>query len=75
MSRFGFDISNYEIKGHPIRWFSPEPNVGACPVGGDAAGAIRSGRGIGIALGYGALVRDRRALQRNEFSLPDIGVS
>src|SRR5215211_1242172 len=24
MSRVGFDLDDYEIKGHPIRWFSPE---------------------------------------------------
>ncbi|HLA07205.1 MAG TPA: NAD(P)/FAD-dependent oxidoreductase, partial [Anaerolineales bacterium] len=23
MARFGFDLNDYEIKGHPIRWFSP----------------------------------------------------
>jgi flavin-dependent dehydrogenase len=29
MSRFGFDLNDYEIKGHPIRWFSPENQMSA----------------------------------------------
>ena len=58
MSRFGFDLNDYEIKGHPIRWFSPENPMGAPRVllVGDAAGADPLlGEGISMALGYGAL--------------------
>jgi flavin-dependent dehydrogenase len=74
MSRFGFDINNYEIKGHPIRWFSPENQMSVPRVllVGDAAGADPFlGEGISIALGYGALAAREigEALQRNEFSL------
>jgi flavin-dependent dehydrogenase len=73
MSRFGFDLNNYEIKGHPIRWFSPK-NQMAVPrmlFVGDAAGADPFlGEGISIALGYGALAAREigEAFQRNEFS-------
>jgi flavin-dependent dehydrogenase len=58
MSRFGFNLDDYEIKGHPIRWFSPE-NQMAIPrvlLVGDSAGADPFlGEGISVALGYGAL--------------------
>ena len=58
MDRFGFQIRDYEIEGHPIRWFSPK-NPMAVPrvlLVGDAAGADPFlGEGISIALGYGAL--------------------
>jgi len=73
MSRFGFDLNDYEIKGHPIRWFSPKNQMSAPRVllVGDAAGADPFlGEGISIALGYGALAAREigEAFQRNEFS-------
>jgi len=73
MSRFGFDLEQYEIKGHPIRWFSPENQMSVPRVllVGDAAGADPFlGEGISIALGYGALAAREigEAFQRNEFS-------
>lgn len=58
MSRFGLDLNDYEIKGHPIRWFSPGNPMGAPRVllVGDAAGADPLlGEGISMALGYGLL--------------------
>jgi flavin-dependent dehydrogenase len=58
MARLGFDINNYEIKGHPIRWFSPRNHMSIPRVllVGDAAGADPFlGEGISMALGYGAL--------------------
>src|ERR1700690_1147603 len=70
MSRHGFDLSQYEIKGHPIRWFSPF-NQFAVPhviLVGDAAGADGIfGEGISIALGYGAVAAEaiQDALARN----------
>ena len=75
MSRFGFDLNDYEIKGHPIRWFSPSNQLSAPRVllVGDAAGADPFlGEGISIALGYGALAAREigEAFQRNEFSFP-----
>jgi flavin-dependent dehydrogenase len=58
MARFGFDLSDYKLKGHPIRWFSPRNRMAVPRVlfVGDAAGADPFlGEGISIALGYGAL--------------------
>ena len=73
MARLGLDLNQYEIKGHPIRWFSPE-NEMAVPhvlLVGDAAGADPIfGEGISIALGYG-LVAAREiseSFQRGGFS-------
>jgi flavin-dependent dehydrogenase len=73
MSRRGFHLANYEIKGHPIRWFSPENPMSARRVlfVGDAAGADPLfGEGISIALGYGALAAREigRAFQQSDFS-------
>ena len=73
MSRYGFDLNNYEIKGYPIRWFSPENQMSAPRVllVGDAAGADPLfGEGISIALGYGILAASEIAesFQRGEFS-------
>ncbi len=73
MSRIGFDLDDYEIQGHPIRWFSPENQMSAPRVllVGDAAGADPLfGEGISIALGYGALAARElgESFQRNEFS-------
>ena len=73
MSRWGFDLNEYEIKGHPIRWFDPS-NPLAVPrvlLAGDAAGADPIfGEGISIALGYGSLAAQAivDALQRKDFS-------
>lgn len=73
MSRFGYDLGNYEIKGYPIRWFSPRNqfSVPRILLVGDAAGADPFlGEGISVALGYGALAAREigAAFQRNEFS-------
>ncbi len=73
MSRVGFDLSDNEIKGHPIRWFSPENPMSAPRVllVGDAAGADPLlGEGISIALGYGTLAAHEihEAFQHNDFS-------
>jgi flavin-dependent dehydrogenase len=74
MSRFGFNLNDYEIKGHPIRWFSPENQMSVPRVllVGDAAGADPFlGEGISIALGYGALAAREigEAFAKNDFSL------
>ena len=73
MSRFGFDVDDYEIKGHPIRWFSPENpmSVPRVLLVGDAAGADPLlGEGISMALGYGSLAAREisESFQRGEFS-------
>ena len=72
MSRFGLDLNNYEIKGHPIRWFSPENRMSVPRVllVGDAAGSDPFlGEGISIALGYGALAAREigEAFAKNDF--------
>lgn len=73
MSRLGFNLDDYEIKGHPIRWFSPENQMSVSRVllVGDSVGADPLfGEGISIALGYGALAAREigKAFQRKEFS-------
>ena len=73
MARFGIDLNDYEIKGYPIRWFSPQSPMSASRVllVGDAAGADPLlGEGISMALGYGALAAREisESFQRNEFS-------
>jgi flavin-dependent dehydrogenase len=72
MSRIGFHLEDYEIKGHPIRWFSPrnQMSVPHVVLVGDAAGADPLfGEGISIALGYGAIAAREigEAFQKNEF--------
>ncbi|HEX2995490.1 MAG TPA: hypothetical protein VHP14_11735, partial [Anaerolineales bacterium] len=73
MRRLGLNLDDYEIKGHPIRMFSPENrlSVPRALLVGDAAGADPFlGEGISFALGYGALAAREigRAFQRNDFS-------
>jgi len=73
MSRLGFNLDDYEIKGHPIRWFSPknEMSVPRILLVGDTVGADPLfGEGISIALGYGAVAARVicDAFQRNDFS-------
>ena len=73
MSRFGFDLNRYEIKGHPIRWFSPQNEISVARVllTGDAAGADPFlGEGISMALGYGALAAREigEAFRKRDFS-------
>ncbi|MEO5887379.1 MAG: NAD(P)/FAD-dependent oxidoreductase [Anaerolineales bacterium] len=73
MARLGFSLGDYELKGHPIRWFSPrnQMSVPRVLLVGDAAGADPLlGEGISIALGYGLLAAHEIAesFQRNDFS-------
>ena len=73
MARLGFDLNQYEIKGHPIRWFSPGNRmaVARALLVGDAVGADPIfGEGISIALGYGALAAREisESFRRREFS-------
>lgn len=58
MARQGFDLRQYELQGHPIRWFDPRSPLSGPRVllVGDAAGADPLfGEGISLALGYGFL--------------------
>jgi menaquinone-9 beta-reductase len=73
MARFGFNLRDYEVKGHPIRWFSPQNPMAVLRVllVGDAAGADPFlGEGISIALGYGCLAAREigQAFANNDFS-------
>ncbi len=73
MARHGFDLNEYEIKGHPIRWYDPQNQISAPRVVlvGDAAGADPVfGEGISMALGYGAIAAREvsESFRRNEFS-------
>jgi flavin-dependent dehydrogenase len=76
MRRHGYNLDDYQIQGHPIRWFSPfnEFSVPNVILVGDAAGADGIfGEGISIALGYGkiAALTIREACQRGDFSFRD----
>jgi flavin-dependent dehydrogenase len=73
MSRRGYNLNEYEIQGHPIRWYSPKNKVSIPRVllVGDAAGADAIfGEGISMALGYGLIAAREIAesYRRNEFS-------
>jgi flavin-dependent dehydrogenase len=73
LAKHGFDADSVELKGHPIRWFSPENKMSAPRVllVGDAVGADPIfGEGISIALGYGAVAAREigESFQRGEFS-------
>ncbi len=73
MARLGFDLTNYPLRGHPIRWFTPWNKMSARRVllVGDAAGADPLfGEGISIALGYGCLAAHEisQAFQQGDFS-------
>lgn len=73
MSRQGFDLAAYELKGHPIRWFEPMHPLSTLRVllVGDAAGADPIfGEGISMALGYGRVAAKEigEAFRRGDFS-------
>jgi flavin-dependent dehydrogenase len=74
MMRSGFNLQDYELKGHPIRWFDPfvHMSVPRVLLVGDAIGADPLfGEGISFALGYGKLAAQElvRAFSRDDFSL------
>ena len=73
MARHGYNLDEYEIKGHPIRWFDPSNrfSVPRVLLVGDAAGADPLfGEGISMALGYGKLAAGEleRAFSTGDFS-------
>ncbi len=73
MARQGFDLDEYELKGHPIRWFEPTHplSVPRVLLAGDAAGADPIfGEGISMALGYGCIASREigEAFRRGDFS-------
>jgi flavin-dependent dehydrogenase len=73
MNRHGLELADYEVKGHPIRWYTPQNRASAPRVllVGDAVGADPVlGEGISIALGYGFVAAQEivTSFQRGEFS-------
>ncbi len=73
MSRHGLELDQFDLKGHPIRWFSPfnQFAVRRVLLVGDAAGADGIfGEGISMALGYGwvAARAIRDAFVQKDFS-------
>lgn len=73
MARHGFDLSQHELKGHPIRWYSPRNPVSVPRVllVGDAVGADGIfGEGISMALGYGKVATQElaHAFRTGDFS-------
>ncbi|MFN8411193.1 MAG: NAD(P)/FAD-dependent oxidoreductase [Anaerolineales bacterium] len=73
MKLHGYDLGEYEVKGHPIRWYTPwnTPSVPHVILVGDAVGADSIfGEGISIALGYGAVAAREIAesFQQGDFS-------
>lgn len=73
MARHGFNLEDYELKGHPIRWFNPSNPVSVPRVllVGDAVGADGIfGEGISMALGYGKVAAEElvEAFSTDDFS-------
>lgn len=76
MAHHGYRFEDYELKGHPIRWFHPRSTF-AIPrmiLVGDAAGVDPLfGEGISFALGYGSLAAQtlRDAFSKHDFKFRD----
>ena len=73
MELSGYSLADYELKGHPIRWFDPfnRLSVPRVLLVGDAAGADQIfGEGISMALGYGRVAAQEvlHALQSGDYS-------
>ncbi|MBT3337222.1 MAG: hypothetical protein HN855_12785 [Anaerolineae bacterium] len=72
MAAHGYNLDDYELKGHPIRWYEPA-NTPAIPrvlLVGDALGAdALLGEGISPALGYGKVAAQEilHAFKKNDF--------
>ena len=72
MAAHGHDLGEYQLKGHPIRWYEPA-NAAAAPrilLVGDALGAgALLGEGISPALGYGKVAAREilRAFEKRDF--------
>jgi flavin-dependent dehydrogenase len=73
LGRHGYRLEEYELLGHPLRWFEAKYAFSAPHIllVGDAAGAdALFGEGISIALGYGriAALAIQQAFTRQDFS-------
>ena len=76
MQTHGYNLENYKIEGHPIRWFeaSGKFSVPGLILAGDAAGVdALFGEGIAPALGYGRIAAEaiKAAFEKNDFSFSD----
>jgi flavin-dependent dehydrogenase len=74
--RHGYNLEDYKLNGHPLRWFEASSVFSAKRVllVGDAAGVdALFGEGISIALGYGGFAANaiREAFARQDFSFHD----
>jgi flavin-dependent dehydrogenase len=73
LARHGYRLDDYELEGHPLRWFEANHafSIPHILLVGDAAGAdALFGEGISIALGYGSLAARaiQEAFARQDFS-------
>ena len=73
MAAHGYNLDDYELKGHPIRWYESTNQVSMPRVilVGDALGVDAVfGEGISPALGYGAVAAKAilHAFEQNDFS-------
>ena len=73
MAAHGYRLEDFEIKGHPIRWYEPanKPATRHILLVGDSLGAgALLGEGISPALGYGKVAAQaiRSAFQKKDFS-------
>ena len=76
MKTHGYNLEDYKIEGHPIRWFeaSGEFSIPGLILAGDAAGVdALFGEGIAPALGYGRIAAEaiKAAFEKNDFSFSD----
>ena len=73
MQHHGYNLDDYELKGHPIRWYEPAniPAISRVILAGDALGVdALLGEGIAPALGYGRIAAQaiQHAFEQNDFS-------
>jgi len=78
MAKNGYDLDDYELKGHPIRWYEPriQTTVPRIILVGDALGVdALLGEGISLALGYGRIAAKEilRAFKKDDFSFQGYG--
>ena len=78
MANHGYNLDDYELKGHPIRWYEPANQVSIPRVilVGDALGVdALLGEGISPALGYGSVAAKaiQHAFEKNDFSFESYG--
>ncbi len=78
MAKNGYDLDDYELKGHPIRWYEAanQASIPRVILVGDALGVDAFlGEGISPALGYGriAAMEILSAFEKDDFSFRGYG--